>query len=96
MGFRIASALTLVEAGELDVVGRRLDEAERIASMWNGGPWAAAIWEARGVLRRAQGNEPRAVAAFDEAASRYPELGRAFDQTRCTKRISDAPPPAPG
>ena len=43
MGFRTASAIALADAGELDQVGRRLDEAERIASMWSGGPWAAAI-----------------------------------------------------
>lgn len=89
MGLRIASAHALVEAGELDDVARRLDEAERIAAMWNGGPWMAAIWEARGVLRHAQGNRMRAMAAFDEAASRYAELGRPLDERRCVARMSD-------
>ncbi|MET0286546.1 MAG: BTAD domain-containing putative transcriptional regulator [Polyangiales bacterium] len=90
MGFRVAAANVLCGAGELDPVGRRLDEAERIAAMWNGGPWAAAIWESRGLLRRAQGNEARALAAFDEAASRYQELGRALDKRRCEDRMQPA------
>ena len=38
MGFRVASAKMLADMGELDQVGRRLDEAERIAGMWHGGP----------------------------------------------------------
>jgi hypothetical protein len=69
-------------------VGRRLDEAERIAGMWHGGPWAAAVWEARGAQRRAERNEARAVSAFEEAASRYAALGRPADETRCRAHIA--------
>jgi DNA-binding SARP family transcriptional activator len=92
MAFRTASAIALAEAGELEHVGRRLDEAERLASMWNGGPWAAAIWEARGVLRRAQGNLARANAGFGEAAARYAELGRPLDHDRCLMRMNEPAP----
>ena len=67
-----------------------IDEAERIAGMWHGGPWAAALWEARGVQRRAQKSELRALAAFDEAAARYQELGRPRDQARCLARMTPA------
>jgi hypothetical protein len=63
-----------------------LNDAERIAGLWHGGPWAAALWEARGVQRQAQNNEVRARAAFDEAASRYEALGRPHDQARCLAR----------
>ena len=90
MALRTASAIALAEAGELEQVDRRLNDAERIAGMWHGGPWAAALWEARGVQRRAQGNEVRSLAAFHEAASRYQELGRPRDQARCLARMSDA------
>ena len=88
MALRTASAIALAEAGELDQVDRRLNDAERIAGMWHGGPWAAALWEARGVQRRAQNNEVRALAAFDEAASRYHDLGRPRDQARCLARMA--------
>jgi DNA-binding SARP family transcriptional activator len=91
MSFRIASAIALADAGELDGVSRRLDEAERIASMWSGGPWVAAIWEARGVFRRAQGNVARATAGFSEAAARFLELGRPLDHARCVARMSEQP-----
>jgi DNA-binding SARP family transcriptional activator len=87
MGFRTAAAIALAEAGALEQVGRRLEEAERLAGMWNGGPWVAALWEARGVERRAQGNEERALAAFSEAAARFGELGRPDDRARCEARI---------
>jgi len=39
------------------------------------------------VQRRAQKNEIRARAAFDEAASRYEDLGRPRDQARCLARM---------
>lgn len=97
MAFRTASAIVLAEAGELDQVDRRLNDAERIAGMWHGGPWAAALWEARGVQRQAQKNSVRAAAAFTEAAARYEELGRPLDQKRCLSRLdtaSDAVRPA--
>jgi DNA-binding SARP family transcriptional activator len=87
MGFRAAAAIALSAANELDHVGRRLDEAERLAGMWNGGPWVAALWEARGVHRYAQGSRDRANAAFGEAAARYGELRRPLDRARCEGRM---------
>lgn len=91
IGFRTAAAIALAEAGELEQVNKRLDEAERLAGIWNGGPWVAAVWEARGVQRRAQGNEDRARAAFYEAAARFGELGRPLDRARCEARIAPHP-----
>jgi tetratricopeptide (TPR) repeat protein len=94
MAFRTASAIALAEAGELQQVDRRLNDAERIAGMWQGGPWAAALWEARGVQRQAQKNSVRAMAAFAEAAARYEELGRPLDQARCLNRMASVMPAA--
>ena len=92
MAFRTASAIALAEADSLDDVNRRLNEAERIAGMWHGGPWAAALWEARGIQRLSQQNSVRAIAAFAEAAARYEELGRPLDQQRCLSRLHAATP----
>ncbi len=86
MCYRTASAIALVEAGVIEDVGRRLDEADRIAGMWQGGPWQAALWEARGVLRKAQGHTDRAAAAFSEAAARFAELGRPLAHARVLAR----------
>ncbi len=88
IGFRVASASALAAMGALDQVGRRLDEAERIAAMWQGGPWVAAVWEARGIQRRAESNSTQAASAFVEAASRYASLGRPVDEGRCREQIS--------
>lgn len=87
MNFRTAAAVALAEAGEIEQVNRRLDEAERVAGMWNGGPWVAAVWEARGVQRRAERSENRAIAAFEEAATRFAALGRPIDEVRCRERM---------
>jgi ATP/maltotriose-dependent transcriptional regulator MalT len=95
MGFRAAAAVALAEAGELEEVGRRLDAAERLAGMWNGGPWVATLWEARGVQRRAQGSDDRALAAFSEAAGRFADLGRPLDEARCQASKAAASPVAP-
>lgn len=89
MALRTASAIALAEAGDLEQVDRRLNEAERIAGMWQGGPWAAALWEARGVQRQAQANRMRALAALTEAAARYEDLGRPADHARCLKRMAE-------
>lgn len=83
MGFRVAAVMALARAGRLDQARRRLDDAERLAGMWPGGPWHAAVWEARGVLRHAEGNETQAVAFFKEAAERFAEAGRPRDEARC-------------
>jgi DNA-binding SARP family transcriptional activator len=88
MSYRAASALALAEVGETEQIGRRLDEADRLAAMWRGGPWQAALWEARGALRKAQGFADRANAAFGEAAARFGELGRPLDQSRCAARLA--------
>lgn len=86
MAFRVASSIALAEAGELHQAGRRLDEAERIAGMWNGGPWVAAVWEGRAVHRLAQGNTEQSSALFREAAARFAATGRPLDQERCLAR----------
>jgi DNA-binding SARP family transcriptional activator len=90
MGFRIASSIALAEAGEIDQAARRIDEAERIAGIWQGGPWVASVWEARGAYRLAQGNREQASALFCEAASRFADLARARDQARCLARAQAA------
>ena len=87
MAFRTTSAIVLAEIGHVEELDRRLGDAERIAGLWHGGPWAAALLEARGVQRRAQKNTVRAAAAFAEAAARYEELGRPIDQRRCLARL---------
>jgi tetratricopeptide (TPR) repeat protein len=102
MGFRIAAAIAYARAGHLGQARRRLQAAERIAGMWPSGAWHAAIWEARGVLRQAEGDTTRAAALYNEAADQFADLGRPLDRDRCraaaqqtTDTTTKAGPPKP-
>jgi DNA-binding SARP family transcriptional activator len=83
MAFRMAAAVTFARTGHLDQARHRLQAAERIAGMWQGGAWHAAAWEVRGVLRQAEGDTIRATALYNEAADQFAELGRPLDSDRC-------------
>jgi hypothetical protein len=70
--------------------------------MWPSGAWHAAIWEARGVLRQAEGDTTRAAALYNEAADQFADLGRPLDRDRCraaaqqtTDTTTKAGPPKP-
>jgi DNA-binding SARP family transcriptional activator len=83
MGFRVAATVALARAGDLQQARARLEGAERIAGMWQGGPWLAAVWEARGVLRRAEGDHAQATALFKEAADQFARARWPVDEARC-------------
>jgi hypothetical protein len=83
IGFRLAAAKAFARSGRLDLAPRRFADAEHLARMWPGGPWYAALWEALGELRRAQGDEEAATVMLREAADRFAEAGRLRDEARC-------------
>jgi len=89
MGFRIAASTALAQTGDVDRADRRLEETERLAGMWQGGPWMAAVWEARGAIRLAQGRTEQGAALLHEAAARYGDLGRPAAQARCEARAAE-------
>jgi hypothetical protein len=82
MDFLVAAAITRARVGDLDGARDHLDRAERTAGMWQGGPWQAAVWEARGHLRRAEGDMGRARALFDEAGDLFARSRRPIDAAR--------------
>jgi ATP/maltotriose-dependent transcriptional regulator MalT len=60
MSFRMAAARAFTAVGDLPNAHRHLDEAEQVSAMWQGGPWASAVRDARAdleaiVARRAEG-----------------------------------------
>ncbi len=83
MTFRIEATRAFARAGVLQRARIHLAEAERITGLWQGGPWTAAIWEARAEVRRAEGDAERARALFLEASQRFGELNRPLDEARC-------------
>lgn len=94
IGFRVASAVAAARAGDLAEARRRLEQVERVAGMWQGGPWVAAVWEARAELRAAQGDRPRAAAMFQEAADRFGEVGHRLAEARCRAAADTMAAPA--
>lgn len=90
VGLRVAEVKVLAGAGHVGPARRRLEDAERLAGMWLGGQWHAATWEARGLLRRAEGSHYQAEALLLEAAALFDEAGRPLDRDRCRSAASAA------
>jgi DNA-binding SARP family transcriptional activator len=83
MGYLTTAASTSARNGDLQRARAFLAEAERISGMWQAGPWIGAVWEARGVLRQAEGDESQARAMFREAADAFERAGNHADSGRC-------------
>jgi tetratricopeptide (TPR) repeat protein len=91
MGFLTAAVSASARAGELDRARSYFDEAERIAGMWQGGQWTGAVWEARGILRQAEGEGAQARAMFREAADAFVRSGNHSDASRCLEAAGALP-----
>lgn len=89
MGYLTSAATATARAGELDRARSFLAEAERIAGMWQGGLWTGAVWEARGVLREAEGEGEQARAMFREAAQAFASAGNQSDAARCLEAAAE-------
>jgi ATP/maltotriose-dependent transcriptional regulator MalT len=83
MGYLTSAAVACAQAGDLDRARSFISEAERIAGMWQGGFWSGAVWEARGILRQAEGADEQSRAMFREAAQEYTRAGNQSDAARC-------------
>ena len=83
MDYHVQATIACAHGGDLARAGRHLDDAERISGMWQGGPWAAAVWEARAALRLAEGQREQAVALLHEAAAAFVRAQRPLDEARC-------------
>jgi DNA-binding SARP family transcriptional activator len=92
MGFRTSSARRLAEAADTRSAAVHLDEAEQIASMWPGGPWAAAVREARAAIARAGDRPAEATTLSTEAAELFAEFGFALHAARSRAAVEKAGP----
>ena len=50
--------------------------------MWQSGFWDGAVWEARGVIRQAEGEADQARAMYREAAAAFTHSGNESDAAR--------------
>lgn len=83
LNFRVQASIACAGAGELVRARRHLADAERVSGLWQGGPSAAAVWEARAALRQAEGQPGQAAALLREAADEYARAQRPADEARC-------------
>jgi NAD(P)-dependent dehydrogenase (short-subunit alcohol dehydrogenase family) len=83
MPFLLAASIACARAGELGEGDRFLNHADRVAAMWQGGPWLAGVWEARAELRLAGGEPLQAAALFREAADLFSRSGHSLSEERC-------------
>lgn len=84
MAFRVNASIVLSRIGETERAGEYLAEASRIAKMWTGGSWHAAIEEAAATLQQAQGTPVSVVSArLRRAGDRFLAAERNRDAARC-------------
>jgi len=83
IGYLVSSAIAFARSSRPKEASDSLDQAERVAGMWQGGPWVAAVWEARAELRLAEGERRQAAALFQEAADAFARSGHRLAESRC-------------
>ena len=90
IGFRVVAARRLAEGDDVRAASAHLEAAEQIAQMWPGGPWAAAVREARALVTRADGNDHDASMLLGEAAATYAQAGFVLHAARCRVALDGA------
>jgi DNA-binding SARP family transcriptional activator/predicted negative regulator of RcsB-dependent stress response len=90
MGYLVAASTARARIGDTAGGRRHLEQAERVAGMWQGGSWHAAVWEARGHLRLAEGDPGQAKALFRVAAEGFAASGRGLVVGRCGAFVTPA------
>jgi DNA-binding SARP family transcriptional activator len=86
--FGVAAAITAARAEQLERAAVFLAEAETAADLWRGGPWPAALDEARGELAWASGNKAEAQARLQAAGDAFARDGRKLDADRVELRLA--------
>jgi hypothetical protein len=87
LAFRIAAAIASARAGEQEAAAVFLSEAEGTVKLWRGGPWPAALDEARAELALASGENERASALLHSAREAFTSEGRRLDAQRVDIRL---------
>lgn len=84
MGLRVAGARVSADQGELDRAAALIALAGPVGQMWAGGPWQAALLEARAHVLAGSGGAPDDVAAqLAAAAEQFEAAQRPREAARC-------------
>jgi DNA-binding SARP family transcriptional activator len=86
-GYHLAAATVFAGAGQLERGYEFLKRAEHGAGRWPGGPWPAAIAEARAQLLLAEGDQPSAADAVRRAAEGYAAAGQLLNERRARETL---------
>ena len=86
-GYHIAAATVCARAGELERAREFLERAEHGAGRWPGGPWPAAVAEARAELLLAEGGRRAAADALRRAAEGYAAAGQLLNERRARETL---------
>jgi DNA-binding SARP family transcriptional activator/tetratricopeptide (TPR) repeat protein len=85
--YHVAAAIVCAQAGQLERGRVFLTRAEFGASRWPGGPWPAAVAEARALLQLAEGAEADAANSLRRAAEGYAAAGQFLNERRARDRL---------
>ncbi len=86
-GYHVAAATVCARAGQLERSREYLRRAEFGAGRWQGGPWPAAVAEARARLLLAEGDQPDAAHALRRAAEGYAAAGQVLNERRAREAL---------
>jgi DNA-binding SARP family transcriptional activator len=87
--YYLAAATACAHAGETTRAHAFLARVEQTAGLWNGGPWAPAAAEARGVVLRADGDREAATQALRHAVTGYATAGQRLNEARARRSLSE-------
>ena len=79
-GYHVAAATVCARAGRPERAREFLARAEHGATRWPGGPWPAALAEARAELLLAEGDQRAAADALRRAAEGYAAAGQLLNE----------------
>ena len=86
-GYHVAAATVCARAGQLERAREFLRRAEYGAGRWPGGPWPAAVAEARAELLLAEGDQAAAAYALRRAAEGYAAAGQLLNERRARETL---------
>ena len=86
-GYHVAAAMVCARAGQLERAREFLERAELGAARWPGGPWPAALAEARALLLLAGDDQRGAADALRSAVEGYAAAGQLLNEQRAREAL---------
>jgi DNA-binding SARP family transcriptional activator/tetratricopeptide (TPR) repeat protein len=85
----VPAAITCARTGDLPGARHYLAAAERLAGVWEGTSWEAALAEAQAAVAAASDDSGTARARLQWAAGRFQQAGQPLDAERCRRVLGE-------